>query len=281
MKLQNFFQQPELVSFGATALISIVLGLVVGRYSTDIFSSKKKLTNLLNDMDSKVSPVRGIHKSFQSSAMILRCALNSDYSSKKYEEFFLYLDCALERLVSRSNYRPRIKLVVIEGLSCSGKSAIVDVIVKKLPSKFRRISLPKIVHDIEQHLSDLPREVYYAYQHIKNYLTMDLLYEDLENISNHVIAGDSDEVVYILDSFYHSTCSNTILDQHKEHEKIISLHNYWFQWPFDLLVPNLVLFLCVDSQTRLLRGSKLENSATDAIAQVSIGTYHITNGISD
>lgn len=197
-------------------------------------SDSIELNELLNQaliVSTSSHGVSHLYKSFQSCFIIIRVYLNLFLTpeQQKHSTVIEFLDYIVE--IERngliiSKYQDKLRVIVIEGLSKSGKSLLIQKLIKK-SSKYRTVSLPDEYLNMIVFLNDIfssrgnsnartvqgvissLEPVQYAFQCLQNYILTDQIVQDY---SVHM----KENIHYFLDTFYHSTCVTTIMSQVSE-----------------------------------------------------------------
>ena len=118
-----------------------------------------------------------------------------------------------------------------------------------------------------------------ALEHVFNYFTA---HQIIKNAQNQSSFGSKDqEHLVIVEQSYHASCARTICANVTNDVDLTTLPRSTFEWPIDLPIPHLVMFLTLSTATRMQRskhvgrGSSLtersseRNVARDARAQTA------------
>ena len=138
--------------------------------------------------------------------------------------------------------------VIVEGLDATGKTTLTETLEKKLEAT-RFYSPPPKVNHLRKIFVALPEIIQRAYYCVGNF------------IAAIQIAKECQHKAVIMDRFWHSTAAYGIANETSTSD--IPPRQHWvYQWPSDLLKPNLVLFLTVTEQVRKQRLSAREGEKT-------------------
>ncbi|XP_051880866.1 UMP-CMP kinase 2, mitochondrial [Pristis pectinata] len=135
----------------------------------------------------------------------------------------------------------RYPVIVIEGLDATGKSTLTEALRESIQA-----TLLKSPHDCIGHLRKTfdvkPPLIRRAFYTLGNYITAS------------IIARTSETSPVIVDRFWHSTAAYGIATEVSgKVENLPPPHHELYQWPQDLLQPDLVLLLTVSAEERIRR----------------------------
>jgi thymidylate kinase len=199
----------------------------------------------------------------------------------KIDDFFLQLET-----VERDCFRfarqgfGHVKVLVIEGLSGSGKSTLANrlkVITRGTALTEVPIELVGVRHLFSS--AGVPEAVIAALEHTFHYIIAHrLIHQSATQPADHLV---------ILEQLYHATCAQAVCANVTSDIELSTLPRSAFEWPIDLPVPHLVMFLTLSTAVRMQRqkvvgrGSSLtersneRNIARDARAQTA---YSLVRG---
>jgi thymidylate kinase len=197
--------------------------------------------------------VAHLYKSLQAASITLKLyvrLLPDTYLSEQekiaLQDFLKLLLRVEQNLSSTHRMISKVKTIVIEGLKRSGKTKLINTIVPKLPSRYRAVVVPKEFEDVEELFAAAPESIAKAFACLRNYIIMNQIYEDYE-------ANPLDDRHYFIDGFYHSTCVSTIMSQADAPDDQTLVSSVAYEWPLDLPIPNMVVYLHVPTEVRLQR----------------------------
>jgi hypothetical protein len=214
---------------------------------------------------------RGRLKHRDAAILIMRFLIKSDVrlsepsSSFSCQDYLQFLD-KLELLDLNTASFGAKHVLSVEGLEFSGKSTLINNIYKRV-SKVKVINrqeLPDVIHNHSE--------------------TACIAWEFLENyrIAMEIIDGDDD--VVLIEDYFHHFLTKYLRKFVKQEEDVNNVPYPSFAWPFDLPMPELVLFLTTTTDTRIERkqdeelssgpttivpGATMSEPVQDAIANVS------------
>ncbi|XP_069742328.1 UMP-CMP kinase 2, mitochondrial isoform X2 [Narcine bancroftii] len=154
----------------------------------------------------------------------------------------------------------RSPVIVIEGLDATGKSTLTEALREKIQAV-----LLKSPHDCIGHLRKAfdvkPPLIRRAFYTLGNYITAS------------VIASASETSPVIVDRFWHSTAAYAIASEVSgKVENLPPAHHELYQWPQDLLQPDLVLLLTVSAEDRIRRLGQRGEIKTKEEAELEINS---------
>ncbi|XP_019392972.1 PREDICTED: UMP-CMP kinase 2, mitochondrial [Crocodylus porosus] len=141
-------------------------------------------------------------------------------------------------------------VIVIEGLDATGKTTVTQSLKESLNAILLR-SPPACISQWRKTFDDKPNHIRRAFYALGNYLVA------LE------IAKASIESPVIVDRYWHSTAAYAIATEISgKVQNLPPEHHEVYQWPEDLLKPDLVLLLTVSPEERIrrLKGRGLEKT---------------------
>lgn len=199
---------------------------------------------------------RGRLKHRDAAILIMRMLIKSDARLSEYcptfycHEYLNFLDELEQVNIDTASFGSK-HVLGVEGLQYSGKSNLIDSIHKHLPKMeiIRRHDIPDV---IQRHSE-----------------TACIAWEFLENYRiAHEVVGSSAEI-FIIENYYHHFLTKYLQRSVKNEEEVNNLSYASFAWPFDLPMPELVLFLTTTTEIRLARQEEQSKGPTTIIP----GTY--------
>ncbi|NXI46973.1 CMPK2 kinase, partial [Galbula dea] len=132
-------------------------------------------------------------------------------------------------------------VVVFEGLDATGKTTVTQSVKETLNGILLR-SPPACISQWRTIFDDEPAPIKRAFYAAGNYILAS------------EIAKASTQAPVIIDRYWHSTAAYTIATEiHGKVQDLPPAHDEVYQWPEDLLKPDLVLLLTVDPEERVRR----------------------------
>jgi hypothetical protein len=171
------------------------------------------------------------YKSLDTAILVLRLARCIEPSLQNGEEiqtFFELLNVLERKGISAKSFENK-RVIVLEGLSCSGKSLLIEKL-KSLRNDVVYISYTKTIEkyrDINIIFDTLPMPFLKAFEFVVNYILV-----------NEVM--DSEKEVFIIEKFHHHYCVQNICERVVNEVEVAHLNNNVFEWPLDLPLPELV-----------------------------------------
>ena len=202
-------------------------------------------------------------KTLDSAALILRLARSIEprLQDSSLDDFYNKLTEVERAGMTRWKDFNGTQVVVIEGLAGSGKTVLIKGLLQTaLPSSSSSkvdavpFSEDQAVLNAKNIFSSMPEPVLKAFEYASNYSTALAIQR-----CGHKVA--------VVERFHHAVSAHSVCDQAAVGEDLTSLPSSVFDWPVDLPVPDLVIYLAVTSEQRLRR-RKLGGgtSATDRSA---------------
>ncbi|GCC23881.1 UMP-CMP kinase 2, mitochondrial [Chiloscyllium punctatum] len=132
-------------------------------------------------------------------------------------------------------------VIVIEGLDATGKSTLTEALRDSLQATLLK-SPPDCISHLRKTFDAKPPLIRRAFYALGNYIT------------GSIIARESEKSPVIVDRFWHSTAAYAIATEVSgKLENLPPHHHELYQWPQDLIRPDLVLLLTVDAEERVRR----------------------------
>lgn len=193
-----------------------------------------------------VSPhgVPSMVKTLDAAMLILRIARSADptlSSSQAIDDFFMFMNevAVNSSRISRQGFGD-VKVLCIEGLSCSGKSTLVQGLVTRAGAiVIEPLESSTLVH-IRLLFSNSPEPVTTALEYALNYCTAYRITKTAEAAAEAETHTPPNKRLIIVDEFYHRTCSHTVCTNVGSEVDPRSLPASAFEWPLDLPTPSLV-----------------------------------------
>ena len=202
---------------------------------------------IYKSLSSVVSPhgVPSMTKSFETAVLILRIARSADVqlaNCSEMDEFFeLLKEVAINSgRISRQGFGS-LKVLCIEGLSGSGKSTVVDGLVKRAGAILVGPMPPAKLKKVTDLFAGSPEPVLTALRFALNYCTAYRIISDVAAAAP-TSGQSSDNRLVVVNKFYHSVCARTVCTNVKNDVDLKSLPASAFEWPLDLPTPSLVSY---------------------------------------
>jgi thymidylate kinase len=216
--------------------------------SLDLGDESTAISNLVNEKMEK-SMSRPVFSSLSQAAFVLRLALetNEKYLSKedpKIQAFYKALDqlerCHIPYFINSRNK----KVVVVEGLSSTGKTTLINNLMMK-DNSVQLASLPRVYLDAHDIFQDMHPVIVKAFEFVSLYFLAK-------------VVNDAEATVVLIEKFYHSRfvfslSSYFTVEEIKEEMNSKEPPINLYEWPTDLPKPSLVIYLALGTQTRLKR----------------------------
>jgi len=153
------------------------------------------------------------------------------------------LDSTLQPVIKPiSVLKPKLPFLVIEGLDGSGKTKVSTSLSEQLDLELKGTP-PEIIKHLKEFFDQQGESIRRAYYSFGNYLVAN-------DISSHSSTNLKKGVV--LDRYWHSTAAYAIAHELTNLDKCdITRSDY--NWPGDLLKPDMVIFLVVSEEVRRYR----------------------------
>ena len=215
-----------------------------------------------------VSPAHGVPafpKTLETCVMVLRIARNTDpllANSPRLDAFFEYL-AEVERntwRLSRGGFQD-VKVLCVEGLSGSGKSTLAHDLAglstTSLGVRFVVATLPTEVADVQQVFRNSSAAAAAALDFALNYCIAYRVVKEAEAYASSSSFSSSssssstrEQIVVVVDEFYHAACSRAVTTRAAADSDLRALPASAFEWPIDLPIPNLVIYLMAPAESR-------------------------------
>ncbi|KAG8445602.1 hypothetical protein GDO86_010399 [Hymenochirus boettgeri] len=147
-------------------------------------------------------------------------------------------------LLSKSNTssgKGRFPVIVVEGLDATGKSTLTKTLQESLKATLL-ISPPDCINQWRKRFDEEPTLIKRAYYAAGNYI-----------VASEIAKGSMQSPV-IVDRYWHSTAAYAIATETGGSvQNLPSRHHEIYQWPNDLLRPDLVILLTVCDEERIKR----------------------------
>lgn len=211
-----------------------------------------------------VHGVKILMKTLDSAILLLKVALSVDkrlQKNPKIDNFFEYL-CKIEQncvRVARQGFL-NFKVLIVEGLQSSGKSTLINGL-KSITRGTAITSIPAHLLAVRYIFDsyNIPQEVMRALDYVINYcIAHEVIADSISQPPGHVI---------IIEQYYHAVCAQTVCANVTEDKDLNTLPCRAFEWPIDLPVPHLVMFLTLSTPARLQRQHSNESSTEKHIAR--------------
>ena len=202
---------------------------------------------IYKSLSSVVSPhgVPSMIKSFETAVLVLRIARSADVqlsNCPEMDEFFeLLKEVAINSgRISRQGFGS-LKVLCIEGLSGSGKSTVVDGLVKRAGAVLVGPMPSARLKKVTDLFIGSPEPVLTALRFALNYCTAYRIMTDVA--ATESTAGQaSGQRLVVVNKFYHSVCARTVCTNVNNDVDLKSLPASAFEWPLDLPTPSLVSY---------------------------------------
>ncbi|XP_051832027.1 UMP-CMP kinase 2, mitochondrial [Antechinus flavipes] len=171
---------------------------------------------------------------------------NLEETRKVFEECIPFIPEAKEILnlvdkCPKKIQKGKFPVIVIEGLDATGKTTVTEKVSKALKAVFLK-SPPACVSQWRKIFDDEPTIIRRAYYSLGNY------------IMASEIAKQSTQAPVIIDRYWHSTAAYAIATEISGlPHHLPPAHHSVYQWPQDLLRPDIVLLLTVNPEERIHR----------------------------
>ncbi|XP_009954080.1 PREDICTED: UMP-CMP kinase 2, mitochondrial, partial [Leptosomus discolor] len=147
----------------------------------------------------------------------------------------------LEKCPEQQQQKGAFPVVVLEGLDATGKTTVTQSLKDTLNGILLR-SPPACISQWRTVFDDQPAPIKRAFYAAGNYILAS------------EIAKASTQAPVIIDRYWHSTAAYTIATEiNGQVRGLPPAHDEVYQWPEDLLKPDLVLLLTVDPEERVRR----------------------------
>lgn len=199
------------------------------------------------------------HRVLDSALIVLRVARSLDsrlQNNADIDDFYRCLE-SVERVGFTTKSFDNKTVVVIEGLEGSGKSSVADKLSKMATNSvvLSRNSI-HCVRRVQSIFNSMPGPVTAAFECVINYF---IAYQ---------IVTNNEYQLFIVEKYQHARCVSNVCERVPTVEEVNTLEASAFEWPFDLPVPQLVVFLAVPTDVRLHRLEADARPAKNASAAV-------------
>ncbi|XP_067839841.1 UMP-CMP kinase 2, mitochondrial [Heptranchias perlo] len=141
----------------------------------------------------------------------------------------------------RTSRKGPLPVIVIEGLDATGKTTLTEALRESIQATLLK-SPPDCIGHLRKTFDAEPPLIRRAFYALGNHITAS------------VIASESEKSPVIVDRFWHSTAAYAIATEvHGKVENLPPPHHELYQWPLDLVQPDLVLLLTVSAEERVRR----------------------------
>ncbi|XP_067878468.1 UMP-CMP kinase 2, mitochondrial [Heterodontus francisci] len=141
----------------------------------------------------------------------------------------------------RTSRKGPLPVIVIEGLDATGKSTLTEALRDSIQATLLK-SPPDCIGHLRKTFDVKPPLIRRAFYALGNYITAS------------IIASESEKSPVIVDRFWHSTAAYAIATEVSgKVENLPPPHHELYQWPQDLLQPDMVLLLTVNAEERVRR----------------------------
>ena len=205
---------------------------------------ERTVVNILTDIRS-FHGVPSLVRSIECAILILQMARLENaqlVGGQEIDEFFELLnEVAINSgRISRQGFGS-LKVLCIEGLSGSGKSTVVDGLVKRAGAILVGPMPPAKLKKVTDLFSGSPEPVLTALRFALNYCTAYRIISDVAAAAP-TAGKSSDNRLVVVNKFYHSVCARTVCTNVKNDVDLKSLPASAFEWPLDLPTPSLVSY---------------------------------------
>jgi len=136
--------------------------------------------------------------------------------------------------------KPKLPFIVIEGLDGSGKSKLSEYLADKLELDLLRTPPPRI-HHLKEFFDQQIEPIRRAFYSFGNYLAA------------QTVSRSKFDHGIVMDRYFHSTAAYALAHELSSHASPGETTMADYNWPDDLLKPNVVLFLVVSEEVRRQR----------------------------
>jgi hypothetical protein len=195
---------------------------------------------VMEQMKKSVELANGRLKHRDAAILIMRSLLKSDARLSEYcpsfncNDYNSFLDTLEQAEIDIASFGSK-HVLGVEGLEFSGRSTLVDSIVRRLPQS--KIILRREVPDIINNHSE----------------TVCIAWDFLENYRIALEIIESEEEIFLVENYFHFFLTKYLQSAAKTEDDVNNFPYSTFSWPYDLPIPELVLFLTTTTEIRLSR----------------------------
>ena len=148
----------------------------------------------------------------------------------------------LEGAYSNLPLKTKCPVVVIEGLDATGKTTLTSNLAKKCGAKLLK-SPPENVTHLRQLFDKFPAPLRRLYFFLSNYVIAAMMHDTAQS------------KLVVCDRFWHSSAAYAIATDVKigDVSNLPPINHWVYEWPRDLLKPDVVYYLHVDEKERMRR----------------------------
>ena len=222
----------------------------------------ESLTVALHDVFRQNSGIGLVYRTLDSAALVLRLARSLEPQLQTPALDAFYAKLALVERAGMKGWQDfnGTKVLVIEGLAGSGKTTLIQGLLNSntttADADAATFAEEPEVLQAKHAFGRMPEPVVKAFEYASNYFTALAIRQ-----SGHEVA--------VVERFYHAICAHTLCDESPD--GLDAMPTSAFDWPVDLPLPDLVVFLSVSTDQRMRR-RKIGGgtSATDRSTQRSL-----------
>lgn len=215
---------------------------------------------VMEQMRKSVNLANGRLKHRDAAILIMRTLLKSDARLSEYSptfnsnDYISFLDSLELSEIDTASFGSK-HVLGVEGLEFSGKTTLVESIGKRLPQS--KIVTRREIPDIINHHSDTVR---IAWDYLENY-----------RIALEII--ESKEEIFLVENYFHFFLTKYLQNWATTEDDVNNFPYSSFSWPFDLPMPELVLFLTTTTEIRLSRQEELQQGPETIIPSLNHSSH--------